>query len=207
MKQPFGNYEIDFDASVFILNYKRTVKDWYDISSSGLFGFICLLVIYFATIEQLEQALDLIYIILIVCFGFVAFWKLGYSIARLLEPTKEIIRIEKKSGNVYIKLPFFRKLKMEMTKFSHIEYHLHRDIFEIDDLKKNRFWIEIELITITKKRLKIININPTNLFKEDSEKTKNELIKVSKTITGKISQELNIKSNWKGIIDEENRSR
>ncbi|WP_299884120.1 hypothetical protein [uncultured Lacinutrix sp.] len=38
MKQQFGNFEFDKEKSATILNYNRSSKDWFDISTSMLLG-------------------------------------------------------------------------------------------------------------------------------------------------------------------------
>ena len=202
MKEYFGRYEFDYNESISKLNYNRSFKDWFDILLSACLGGISAIVVCYMINYQLKTGVEWVSVIMVLLFGFTAFLKLSYFISKLLEPTREIIKIDKKSESVQLKLAYFKKIKMDLSELSSIEYHLHKDTVGISGNIKDRFWVEIELITKTRNRVKCLHVNPSVFLQ--SVEIKSNLIKVSKKMVKKIAKELEIESRWKGVVDEEN---
>jgi hypothetical protein len=67
---------------------------------------------------------------------------------------------------------------------------------------KNRFWIEVEILTKKEELIKILNINPSHLFQKKDIKTREELLNRSKILINKLSTELGIESRYKGFKDK-----
>lgn len=203
MKTTFGGYEIDDQETLFSLHYSKTLLDWVYIIGYGLFGVICLGVVCFSFYEMLSKDFDFMYIVMILLFGFVAFIKLSYTIARLFEPTKEMIRIDKQKNRVRLKTSIVNSIEMNLSELNVLNYRLCKDVVEMDNHHKDRFWVEVELVTISQERIQILHINPGDLIYKGSVDTKNELLRMSKKMTKRLADALGIESRYAGMIDKD----
>lgn len=200
MKQKIGRFEFDMSDTVSILNYNRTFKDWFDILSSLLIVLLSSLVIVFLFLERIEK-FDWVYICIIALLCFIIFLKGSYAIGRLLEPSKELIKIEKDKKLIKIQLTRFKKVTFKISELKLINYHLNTDTVVHSDsdsatLLKNRFWIEIELMTKNRESIKVLNINPSHFFQKNDLETRQELLNRSKILIKQLSIELGIESRF-----------
>jgi hypothetical protein len=53
------------------------------------------------------------------------------------------------------------------------------------------------------RRIKTLNINPSEILDQGNEKTKRDLFKTAKPLISELADILSIKSVYKGVIDEE----
>lgn len=208
MKQKIGHFEFDLSDSISKISYNRTFKDWFDILSSMILAFLCLLVVVFLFLELLKE-FDWIYTCIIGIFGFITFLKTSYTVGRLLEPTNELIKIEKEKDLINIRLTKFKNIELKISELSLIIYHLNKDRVEYSDsdsatIIKNRFWIEVEVLTENKELIKILNINPSHFFQKKDTETTEELLNRSKILIKILSTELGIQSKYKKFKNQKN---
>ena len=208
MKQKIDLYKFDLSDSALKMNYNRTFKDWFDILSSVLFSLLSFSIVIFLFLKVLKE-FDWFYTCIIGVFGFTGLLKASYAIGRLLEPTNELIKIEKEKDLVKIRLTKFKNIELKISELSHITYHLNRDIVEYHDsdsatIIKNRFWVEIEIVTKKKELIKILTINPSHFFQKNDIETREKLLNQSKILIKKLSTELRIESKYKGFKDRKN---
>ncbi len=205
MKESIGNFEVSSSESTFKLSYTRTSKDWVDILIALLIGCGSLSTIIYLINYILDHEFFWLYIVILLCLSALGFVKLSYSFSRLTEPTKGIVEFDKQNQSVQVRLPHFKKLKMNINELSSIEFHLHSDISHSADTdnRKRSSWVEMELVTKSKNRIKFLHINPSTLIDYGSSKTKHDLLRMSKSIVKSISTELQIEKRWKGEINEE----
>lgn len=203
MKQKISHFEFHISDSVSIVNYIRTFKDWFDILSSMTLALLSFLVVIFLFYEIFLK-FDWIYTFIIGIFGFFTFLKASYAVGRLLEPTNQLIKIEKNKDLINIRLTKFKNISLKISELNLITYNLNRDVIEYSDsdsatVIKNRFWTEVEILTKKKEVIKILNINPSHLFQKTDNITKKELLNQTKTLVKKLSTELNIESRYKEL--------
>ena len=205
MKESIGNYEVSSSESTFKLSYTRTLKDWVDILIALSLGLVSMGAIIYLIGYILDHEFEWIYILIVLCLSIFGFIKLSYSISRLTEPTKGIIDLEKQRKTVLIRLAHFKKLTMNLSELSSIEYHLVSDVSHSadSDNRKRRFGVEVELVTKSKNRIKFLHINPSTLIDYGSSKIKHDLLRTSKLLVKRISTELQIEKRWKGEVNEE----
>lgn len=208
MKQSISYFEFYEKDGISKLSYKRTFKDWFDILSSLLIALLCLSVVIFLMVK-LSEELDWFYIFIIGVFGFIAFLKFSYTIGRLLEPTKEFIEIDKDKNVVNIRITPLKKIALKISELSLISYHLNSDTVTYSDpdsatVIKNRFWIEVDLLTKNKEVIKVLKINPSDFFQRKDNETREELLSRSKILVQKLSNELGVKSKYKNFRDLKN---
>jgi hypothetical protein len=203
----FGNYNIQSNDSLVKLNYLRTSKDISDLFLLALFGIGSLCISSFLLAHTLNTNFSWINLIVILIFGLTGVVKVLELISRLSEPTNEIICIDKKSNSILIKEPHFKKEKILMSELDCIEYHLHTDYVRYSSTSvssiKKRYWIEVQLFIKNERKIKILNINPSQILDIGNERTKRELFKIAKPLISKISNELEIRNIYKGVIDED----
>ncbi|MFT4876171.1 MAG: hypothetical protein ACI8ZQ_001628 [Bacteroidia bacterium] len=207
MTDIFGNYNIQSNDSLVKLNYLPTSKDISDFLLLTLFGIGSLCISCFLLVHTLITNFSWINLIVILIFGLTGVVKVIELISRLSEPTNGIICIDKKSNSILIKKPHFKKEKILMSELDRIEYHLHTDYVRnsgntVSSIKR-RYWIEVQLFIKNERKIKLLNINPSQILDIGNEGTKRELFKIAKPLISKISNELEISNIYKGVIDED----
>jgi len=198
MKQKIGHFEIHSKNSVTKIKYTRTLKDWFDILGSLFIALLCLSIVIFLLFE-ISKGFEWIYTCIIFIFGITAYSKASYSIVRFLEPTNELIKIDRNKGLINVRLTKFKKIELRITELSFLIYYLNKDIIQYSNsIIKKRYWIGVEILTKNNELIKILTINPSSFFQEKDNKTEEALFKHSKILIDKISNELGIKSRHKG---------
>jgi hypothetical protein len=203
----FGNYNIESNESLVRLNYLRTSKDTFDFFLLALFGIGSLFISCFLLFHTLTTEFSWINLIVILIFGLTGVVKVLELISRLSEPTNGIICIDKKSNYIQIKKPHFRKENILKSDIHRIEYFLHTDYVRyssntVSSIKK-RYWIEVHLLIKNERKIKLFNINSSQILDIDNERTKRELLKIAKPLLIKISTEFEISNIYKGVIEED----
>lgn len=208
MAETFDKYHFKRNEHSVQLDYTYTSKDWLDFSILTLGGLGSVSVFGFIIVQAIQNEFLWIYVVLIPLFGFVGTTKLIELLSRLSEPTKRIITINNKTKSIIIKKPHFRTEKHLITEVDCIDYSLHTDMVGISNrIPKRRYWIEVHILFKDKKRIKILNINPTDILDPGGKKTKRNLFKTAKPLISELSKCLSISPIYNGIIDEEKTSR
>ncbi len=204
MTETLDKYYFKRSEKLIQLEYSRTSKDWFDFLVLTLFGIGSLSVSGFLIIQAIRSEFSWIYIVLIVLFGFVGAIKLLELFSRLSEPTKGIITIDKETKSIIIRKSHFRTERRLISELDCIEYSLHTDFVRISDQSpKRRYWIEVHILSNDKRRIKILNINPSDVLDPGSEKTKRNLFKTAKPLINELSDNLSIKPVYKDVVNEE----
>ena len=204
MAETFDKYYFKRSEKSIQLDYSQTSKDWLDFSILTLFGLGSVSVSGFLITQAIRSEFLWIYIVLIPLFGFVGAIKLIELLSRLSEPTKGIITINKQTNSIIIRKPHFRTERYLISELDCIDYSLHTDMVRISNQSpKRRYWIEVYILFKDKRKIKILNINPSDTLDSGSEKTKRNLFKTAEPLVGELSDILSISPIYKGIIDEE----
>ena len=204
MSENLNKYSFRTSGKFIRFGYSRTTKDWLDLLILTLFGIGSLSVSGFLIIQSIRSEFSWLYVVLISLFGFVGVIKLIEFLSRLSEPTNSIITIDKHSNTIIIRKPHFRVEKFLISELDSIEYRLHTDFMKFSNQSpKRRYWIEVHIKSNDNRRIKALNINPSEIIDRGSENTKRDLFKTAKPLISELANNLSIKSIYKGVIDEE----
>lgn len=198
MKELIGQYEFNTYDSYCSLSYNYTFRDYFWVLISTLLGILSIILTFYVFIEDVLKDFSLISLIIVILFGFITFLTFGYSIARLIETSKDIVVIDTENQIVKINLSLFNKINLTFKEIIKLQYHLNTEMFhgfdmEDDNSGKKRFWVEVELITKKNKKIKILHINPMAFFDEGEYITKLELIRIGKKVSERLGKELGVK--------------
>jgi hypothetical protein len=199
MRSSIGPYQIENSPTFFRLSKKHSSKDWLDIFVSIIMGTMSVIAVIFIINERLLITFNWLLLFICLIFSFVAFLKLSYAVTRLLEPTQNIILVNKTTRIVTFGLTQFQKLKVHQSELKLIKYQLNKEVVKSSENQfKDKYWIDVKLIT-KDKSYPLFIINPTNFIDND---TKSQLIKIAKETINTVSVALEIENRWIGLVTE-----
>lgn len=148
-------------------------------------------------------------------FGFLGNFYFKVVILVFAEPTGEIIWLNKKTGDITIKLEGFNKSKqLQVSEIMIVEYTLHkmkviRQRGSHHSLKYSN-WVNIKLVTRKHKKYHIATIEDQNLLYNSKSKINGDELKslrnTAKKLSSLISKELEVESRYTGSITEKDDS-
>ena len=199
-RQISNNFILESNNSIDNLSYNKNPKDTFDlliITATTLF-IIGFTIFSSYIIYNQEFSWFNLLILLILVIGSV--FQLIKFLSKLLSPKSKIISIDNNLKFLEFRNHPFKKKRISFSELNKLEYVLKSDLFNnYDLLYKNRYYIELFIVTKNQNRIKVLNYNPRNIIIKSDDKTKKKLLKDIKPLVSEISKILNIESRYIGI--------
>jgi hypothetical protein len=168
-----GAYKIYKTGNYIQINYRKTIKDWFDIIFYSVVGLGILYLLYlvnsksstpFWIINELNFSSLFKYILIllmIIAFVLCAVYFLTNAIGLLFEPTTGLVKIDKTKETITIKLPFYKSITFNLSEIK--EFNLYNDskVVELDGINKltSQCNLFINLMNANKKHLHTFRSN------------------------------------------------
>jgi len=210
IKTRIGNYEVEKFENSFIIDYKRSTKDFYYIIiyfiiSIPFFFFSLKLISYLIFLKlNIDIIIGYFFCIGLFCFGLYFFI---VSIETLLKPTKKVFFINFETKQLLIKKNLLKTISFNFSEIKNFNIRASKQTFttyiEGRTINRKLYLILMYIELINNKTIKIHQFEGPNLLISNNENLKNKSLKeVSVQISHLISEACEKKCYWKGTINE-----
>ena len=199
MTKHFDNYTITDTADKVVVDYDKTLKDWFDTVITLA---ICLF-LSVATYLLLRQGFKTTSYIVIaggLVFAFQAILQSASGFSRLFQPTKNLLIIDKNAKTLFSKRSLFNSKKIFLDEIETLIVSGQKDKLFAKGSKNQmtRTYCNITAKLKDKADVQLFVINTNRFLRTSDQKLETEVYSKAKRITTELNNYLKLKYKWTG---------
>lgn len=197
MKQ-IDNFTITETSDKIVVDYDKTLKDWFDIFITLAIGSFLSLVTYFLLRQGLKTTS---YIVIVggLIFAFQAVLQSASGLSRLLQPTNNLLIIDKNSKTLYSKHSPFTSKTFALDDIQTLIVSGQKEKLVVGSKNQmTRTYCTITAKLKDKADETLFTINTNRFLRPSTPKLDTELYSKAKQLTSELNNYLKLKYKWTG---------
>lgn len=199
MKQEFENYIIETDGNQVRVTISNSWRNWLDyvFAIIPVLGAVLLITILIITFLRDEFKWYHLWMPLVLIGGFVFSFK--NFLRTVFRPTGELLKVNKDKNTIQIKDTSGALESISLFDIHGFEYACYEESSS-GEYPKLFCYVQVLLVIKGGRRIEFMMINPTEIIDSGYSQMQDKLIKRSKKMVKLLSKEIDILSDWKGVI-------
>lgn len=203
MRKQIDNFTITDTADKVVIDYDKTLKDWFDTLITLAIGLFLSVATYFL-LQQGFKTSSYIVIAGGLVFAFQAVLQSASGLSRLLQPTRNLLVIDKNAKTLFSKHSPFTSKTFSLDDIQTLVVSGQREkLFVGSKNQMTRTYCIISAKLKDKADERLFTINTNRFLRPSSQKLETELYSKAKRLTSELNNYLKSKYKWTGYSEAE----
>ena len=198
MTKQIDNFTITDTADKVVVDYDKTLKDWFDTLITLAIGLFLSVATYFLLVQGFKTTS---YIVIAggLIFAFQAIVQSASRLLRLLQPTRNLLVIDKKAKTLFSKYIPFTSKTFSLDDIQTLVVSGQKEkLFVGSKNQMARTYCTISAKLRDKPDERLFTINTNRFLRPSSQKLETELYSKAKRLTSELNNFLKSKYHWTG---------
>jgi hypothetical protein len=198
LTKQIDNFTITDTADKVVVDYNKTLKDWFDTLITLAIGLFLSVATYFL-LKQGFKTTSYIVIAAGLVFAFQAVLQSASGLSRLLQPTKNLLIIDKNTKKLFSKYSPFTSKTLFLDDIQTLIVSGQKEKLFVGSKKTmTRTYCTIKAKLKDKEEEKLFTINTNRFLRTTDKRLKAELYLKAKRLTTELNNYLKSKYQWTG---------
>ncbi|MCC2546516.1 hypothetical protein LJY25_08685 [Hymenobacter sp. BT175] len=195
-----GNFTIQETTDSVVVHYRKSAKDWFDTALTLAFT-LFLVAGTFLLLRQGVKTMSVVVIAAGLLFAFQTFVQGAISLSHLLQPIRNLLVIDKHTGQVVARPHAFSRQRLALTDIKELVVRGQQEQVRFGGKRTTRTFCTISARLTSQATVPLFTLNTNRFLRVSARQLETELYSTARQLTLALNKHLQARYRWAGYSE------